>query len=78
MCKCLKEIREAIIENNKANYVDIDCSTITDFSKKDGIYKTGQRLAINYDHVLKNGEVRKKNRKSFITHNFCPFCGEKY
>lgn len=78
MCDCLKEIRTSIIKDQKANYVEIDCSTITNFTKRDGTYKTGQRLTVNYNHVLKNGSIQRKNRKSFIAHIFCPFCGIKY
>lgn len=79
MCDCLKQVRESVIEENKANYVQIDCSTITSYPKSYPVnYKTGQRITINYNHVKRDGQVVKKNRSSFVTHIFCPFCGVKY
>lgn len=78
MCNCLEEIKKDICKDSSVNYVDIDCSTITNFNKKESGYKTGQRININYRYFLKNGDSRVKNKKSFITHTFCPFCGIKY
>lgn len=79
MCECLKQVRESVKEDNKANYVQIDCSTITAYPKSDPVqYKTGQRISINYNHTKRNGEIIKKNRNSFVTHEYCPFCGIKY
>lgn len=80
MCKCLNEIRKNIIFNEKANYVRIDCSTIRIRFQdgKDLENVTGQRIEIGYDHIKRDGSIQKKERKSFITHDFCPFCGAEY
>lgn len=80
MCKCLDEIRNNIIKNENANYVAIDCSTIRirfeNAPDKENI--TGQRIEIGYNHTKRNGEVIKKHRKSFVTHDYCPWCGTKH
>ncbi len=80
MCKCLEEIRSNIIANENANYVRIDCSTIR--VRRDGMKDvenvTGQRVEIGYNQIKKDKSVIKKERKSFVTHDYCPFCGKKY
>lgn len=80
MCNCLEKIRKNIISNENANYVRIDCSTIrVRFEQgKDMENVTGQRIEIGYNHVKRDGSIQKKQRKSFITHDFCPFCGAEY
>ena len=81
MCKCITEVKEALKAEDNANYVEMDCSTITNFRAPAGQldpYKTGQRVTINYNHVKRDGGIIKKNRKSFVVHVFCPFCGVKY
>lgn len=80
MCTCLEEIRKNIIKNENANYVRIDLSTITrrfeDAPDLENL--TGQRIEIGYNHTKRDGTIQKKERKSFITHDFCPFCGKEY
>jgi hypothetical protein len=80
MCKCLEKIRKNIISNEGANYVRIDCSNIrVRFENgKDLENVTGQRIEIGYNHVKRDGSIQKKERKSFIAHDFCPFCGKEY
>lgn len=80
MCKCIEEIRKNIISNESANYVRFDCSTIRvrEEGKPDKENITGQRIEIGYNHVKRDGTIQKKERKSFVTHDYCPFCGEKY
>lgn len=34
-------------------------------------------LELTADFPLKKGGVKRKTKKSFITFNYCPFCGEK-
>lgn len=51
--------------------VSFDCSTI-------GGYKTGQRIEVRQTHVKRTGESVERTKKSFVAHNFCPWCGEPY
>lgn len=80
MCNCLDEIRKNIIANQKANYVRIDLSTILtkEEGKPDKENLTGQNITIGYTHVKRDGGLQPKERKTFITHDYCPFCGVKY
>lgn len=80
MCNCLETIRKNIISNEDANYVRIDCSTIRIRFEggKDLENVTGQKIEIGYNHVKRDGSIQKKERKSFIAHDFCPFCGKEY
>lgn len=77
MCDCIKEVKEDLRANAEANYVEMDCSTITNF-RNPGPPKTGQRITVNYNHVKRDGGIVRKNQKSFVVHTFCPFCGVKY
>jgi Ni,Fe-hydrogenase III large subunit len=80
MCNCLDKVRNNIILIEDANYVRIDMSTILVRLKngKEIENLTGQRIEIGYNHIKRDGTVQKKERKSFITHDYCPFCGKKY
>lgn len=86
MCKCRSEIRKELMQQDssiKAVYFDLDNVTEWETDKEgkrktNAEGKTGQRIEIYYDHTMKNGEVRRKKRKSFVGHTFCPFCGKKY
>lgn len=79
-CNCIEEVRKKLIERNNANYVRIDMSTIsvTEEGKTLKENLTGQRIEIGYNHVRRDGGIQRKERKSFIAHIFCPFCGVKY
>lgn len=57
--------------------VYFDLSNIQRFDGK-GPVKTGQRIEVYYNKTMKSGEVRNQKRNSFLTHNYCPFCGRKY
>lgn len=80
MCNCIEETRSKLIESLKANYVRIDMSTIsvTEEGKTIKENLTGQRIEVGYNHVKKDGGVKRMEKKSFIAHAFCPFCGVKY
>ena len=79
-CNCIEEVRKDLIEKNKANYVRIDMSTIsvTEEGKTIKENLTGQRIEVGYNHIRRDGGIQRKERKSFISHVFCPFCGVKY
>lgn len=75
MCDCLKQIPEDTRKVNNYVYVEIDC-ILTD--TKTGQKLTGQRIEVVYNHVRRDGGVSRRTKKSFISHDFCPFCGTKY
>lgn len=67
--KCIDKIRKQIMKADpNIRYVRFDLANITDGSKTD---MTGQRIEVGYEN-------KKKVDKSFIEHDFCPFCGGKY
>lgn len=81
MCDCLNQIRKKIIKKNAGTYCYIELSNITSFDENRNPIaesQTGQEIVYDYAHVLKSGGVTLKKKKSFLTHDFCPFCGTKY
>jgi len=81
MCDCLKNIRENIKINDDSitgvSFVLDNIRTINN-GKFEGLYRTGQALDIEYKYTKRDGAVIRKNRKSFVGHDFCPWCGVKY
>jgi hypothetical protein len=76
---CITRVRKELKENNlDMGWVRFDLSTIKDISKKTGIEMTGQRIEYNYQQKKKDGTTVEKIGKSFVTHDYCPFCGKKY
>lgn len=78
MCDCIKKLYEEIKKEKDVKYSKISLSTIVDYNSKNPINKTGQQLRIIYRHKRKDGIETEKTENTFITHNFCPFCGKKY
>jgi len=76
MCNCIEEVQESVKEIHKYNaHFEVDC-VLT--NSKTGLKSTGQRIEISYNHVRKDGGVQRKYKKSFVSHNYCPFCGGAY
>lgn len=76
---CIAKVRAGIMSNNDAiTAVYFDLTNIEDVSKRNGVRKTGQKIEVYYNHTMKSGEVREKKRNSFVSHEYCPFCGKKY
>lgn len=78
---CIGKIREKMItETPSINYIRFDLSRIESFknNKSNGIRKTGTNIWIGIEKVNKNGDKKIVEKKSFITHKYCPWCGEKY
>ena len=74
---CNAKIREQLKDNNPAiTAVYFDLSNIGSFGSDKRI--TGQKVEVYYNHTMKSGEVRNKKRNSFVSHQYCPFCGKKY
>lgn len=77
---CLNQIRQQLKDGDETiTHVVFDLSTIRSMSNENPVvYKTGQRIDITYKHKKRNGTEVSETRKSFVTHAYCPFCGEKY
>ena len=76
---CISKLTEQIkADNPDIVWVDVELSTIRNMNNKIGVHKTAQPIKYSYKHEYKNGTVTEKTTKSFITHLYCPFCGEKY
>ena len=76
---CNATVRKGIMTNNpNITAVYFEQSNIQNVASKDRVWKTGQTIEVHYNHTLKNGEIREKHRKSFVAHQYCPFCGKKY
>jgi len=69
-----------VIKRNGGTYCRIELSTIVLYDDKGNRVEnvTGQGLELNYKYTKKNGESIMKNRKSYVAHDYCPFCGTKY
>jgi len=71
-CKCIEVVRQELLsQDENIKYVIMDLSNIKNMSKPDLGYKTGQRITIGFTN-------KKKEEKTFIAHDYCPFCGIKY
>jgi len=81
MCNCIKTIRERFIQQSGIKYMKFDLDDVRSYSpegKQIGGNKTGQRVFIGEEKLKKDGSKELKERKSFIAHTYCPFCGKKY
>lgn len=58
-------------ENPNINYVRFDMANV-------GGEATGQRLEVGSTKTLKNGNKKQVVEKTFIAHEYCPWCGKKY
>lgn len=73
--KCIDEKINMQLERG-AKYVIIDLCNIS--RENETILRTGQKIEIVTEGLNKKG-IKKENRlKSFLTHNYCPFCGKSY
>jgi ribosome-associated protein YbcJ (S4-like RNA binding protein) len=76
---CLKELVEFWKEDDP-NFIraEFELSTIKQIRSGNGIRMTGQSVHITEKYIKRNGEVTTRTRKTFVSHNYCPFCGKKY
>ena len=76
---CISRVRKELKDANPGmGWVKFSLSTIKDASDKDSIEMTGQAIEYSYQHKKKDGTIIDKTDKSFVTHDYCPFCGKKY
>lgn len=78
-CNCLNKIRQNIV-NNTPNviYAKLELSNIVNVFGDQEKKKTGQALEIGYKYKKKDGRETTKHKKTYIIHDYCPFCGQKY
>jgi len=72
MCNCLQNIKNNL---EKELIRDVDWY-VNGMNLQ--MNRTFMRFTASFPTVSKKGLVSMKRRKSFISHAFCPFCGEKY
>lgn len=74
------KIREGIIGGSKITDITFGMANIQyrKNGKLTGPYKTGQEVFITYEHVKRDGSTVLKSKRTFITHIYCPFCGQLY
>lgn len=76
---CISRVRKELKDANpNIGWVRFDLSTIKGTATKTGIEMTGQGIEYSYRHKKISGTTIEKTGKSFVTHDYCPFCGEKY
>jgi len=69
--ECIKKQREAIKSADPSvGWVRFKCAG------DNGI--TGQYIEYSQTVKKRDGSEKVVEKKSFITHDYCPFCGEKY
>lgn len=79
--KCLDKVRKQIMQGTDLKYVRFDMSTVKSYgdnNERSQFYKTGQRITIGFDKKRRDGTVVLKEEKSFVAHDYCPFCGKKF
>lgn len=78
MCDCQNKIRESYIaENPDITHFIFGLSNIKAVKEPNAKPKTGQPVEIGFNTV-KKGKPAHKWIKTFIAHEYCPFCGVKY
>lgn len=79
---CISKVRHEIMqERPEVKWVKFDLSdlrAVLDNGKRGKDEKTGQEFVEGYAYTKKGGETIEKTRRSFVSHNYCPFCGYKY
>lgn len=76
---CISKVRQQVKDADPTmGWVKFELSTIKNMNNYDGINKTGQAIRFSYTHTKRDGTTVEKTGKSFVTHNYCPFCGKKY
>jgi hypothetical protein len=75
MCDCIKDIQE--LADSKYSNVELEIGF--NINRETG--KTENRplpLYFTYQKPKKDGSLEKKKTKSYVTFDYCPFCGCKY
>ena len=77
---CLDKVRKQIMKGDSTiTHVYFKLANIVTIGgKTESVKKTGQAIDYGFIHTKKNGEKVEKSQSSFISHDYCPFCGKKY
>lgn len=74
--KCLARVRREIMKANpelKAVYFNL-----ANVSTSHNRYKyTGQSITYITEYKKRDGSIGKREGKSFVAHDYCPYCGKK-
>lgn len=79
-CKCISEIEEKILAQQQEKFNDDESISDIDVSLEVGISTSGNKMFVNTSTKASVSYLKKgKWKKSivYISHQFCPFCGEK-
>jgi hypothetical protein len=80
---CVDKVRQELMTDDDTIYAIrfglANVKTFNNYNKR-GISKTGQYLTIFFkDKKDRNGNSKPvRPKKTFISHDYCPFCGKKY
>lgn len=78
---CIGKARKELMNQDEdTQYIRFKWANIESFedSKRVGETKTAQEIQVGYIYTHRDGSKTLKERKSFVTHIYCPFCGKKY
>lgn len=77
---CIEKVRAAVLKANKnmTGLVFDHANIKSTRPVKNRVIKTGQSVQYSIAHTKRDGSVVTKWKRSFIVHEFCPFCGNKF
>lgn len=76
---CLERVRKELMDANpEIISLHFPFSMMQDMNKRYGINMTGQEVKYIVNQTREDGKVVQKVKRSFVIHDYCPFCGEKY
>lgn len=71
---CLNKITALAKKNSPDKRLEFELCNIERFGARPVRYRSGQPVRL----VTKTKTGRERVRKTYIAHNFCPFCGKKF
>jgi hypothetical protein len=78
MCDCINKTLESLRNMHpEAYFVNMELINIHSIDEPT-IRKTGQKYTASSQRVNRKGRKVESNYSSFVSHNFCPWCGVSY